>query len=78
MRGLPGMGADFQHLAKRAERVSSRLSSVVCARVGDDDDPQGVAPARMAVGGEYTSNALKYSFGVTARQDDNPDCLDFR
>ena len=37
--GLRGLSADFQDLAKRAERVSSRLGSVIRARVGDHHDP---------------------------------------
>lgn len=75
---LPRVGADFQHLAKRAKAVSSRLSGVMRARVGDDDDPQGVAPAGMAIGGEDTGNAPCNRFGVILREYDNPDSLDFR
>ena len=75
--GLPGMGADFQHLAECAQSVSSCLSRVIRARVGDDDDPQGIAPAGMAIGGEYACNAFWNRFGLSPREYDNPDCLDF-
>ena len=75
---LPGMGADFQYLTKRAKGVSSRLSSVIGARIGDDDDPQGVAPAGMAIGGEDTGNAPCNLFGLIPRENDDPDCLDLR
>jgi hypothetical protein len=39
MRGLPGTGADFQHLAEGTERVSRCLGGVIRAGVSDDDDP---------------------------------------
>ncbi len=39
IRGLRGMGADFQHLAKRAECIARRLGSFIAARVGNDHDP---------------------------------------
>jgi hypothetical protein len=39
MRGLPGAGADFQHLTERAQRLSGYLGSVVRAGIGNDDDP---------------------------------------
>lgn len=50
MRGLTGAGADFQHLTERAQRLSGDLGGVIRAGIGNDDDPQGVAPAGMAVG----------------------------
>ena len=78
IRSRPGMGADFQYLAKRAKAVSSRLSGVIDARIGDDDDPQGVAPAGMAMGGEDTGNAPCNLFGLIPRENDDPDRPDFR
>ena len=50
MCGLTGTGANFQHLTERAQRLSGYLGGVIRAGIGNDDDPQGVAPARMAVG----------------------------
>jgi hypothetical protein len=52
MRGWPGTRGDFQNLTEGAERVSSCLGGVIGAGVSDNDDPQGVAPAGAAVGGE--------------------------
>ncbi|HEY2529989.1 MAG TPA: hypothetical protein VGJ20_18970 [Xanthobacteraceae bacterium] len=52
MRRLPGIGADFQHLAKRANGFSGRLGGVIRTRVGDYHDPQRIAPAGKAVGCE--------------------------
>jgi hypothetical protein len=39
MRGLPGVGTDFQDLAEGAKRLSGYLGRVIRARVGDDNDP---------------------------------------
>ena len=39
MRGLPRVGADFQHLAEGAKRFSGHLGGVIGARIGDDNDP---------------------------------------
>ena len=50
MCGLTGTGANFQHLTERAQRLSGYLGGVIRAGIGNDDDPQGVAPAGMAVG----------------------------
>jgi len=50
MCGLAGPGGDFQHLTERAKRLSGHLGGVVRARIGDDDNPQGLAPAAMVVG----------------------------
>jgi len=40
MRGLPGMGANWHHVAERAERFSSHPGGVICTGVGDHGDPQ--------------------------------------
>ena len=78
MCDLPGVGGDLQHLSEGPECVSSCLGRVVRTTVSDDNDPQRVVPAGVAVGGEYTGNAPRDRFGVIARQYDNPDSPDFR
>jgi len=40
MRGLPGMGADLQHLAEGAQCFSGYLGCVIGTGVRDDSDPQ--------------------------------------
>ncbi len=76
--GLGGMGADFQHLAERAQFAARGLGGFIAARIGDDHDPQGVAPAAVAVGGKNAGNAFSDGRGVVAREDDDPDRLDLR
>ena len=40
MRGLPGMGADLQHLTEGAQRFSGYLGCVIRTGVRDHGDPQ--------------------------------------
>ena len=69
---------DLQDLAERTEGVSSYLGGCVRAGIGDDDNPQRVAPAGMAVSGKNILDTLGDRVGLVAHRYDNPDGLDFR
>jgi hypothetical protein len=76
--GLPGASGDFQDLSECAKRFSGCLGCVIGTAVSDDNYPQRVVPAGVAVGGEYTGNTLADRFAMIPRPYDNPDCPDSR
>jgi hypothetical protein len=77
MCGLPGAGRDFQDLPECAERSSGYLGCVIGTAVSDNNYPERVVPARVAVGGEYAGDTLGNRLVLIPRQYDNPDCPDF-
>lgn len=77
MCGLPGAGRDFQDLSECAERSSGYLGCVIGTAVSDNNYPERVMPAGVAVGGEYAGYTLGDRLTLIPRQYDNPDCPDF-
>jgi hypothetical protein len=77
MCGLPGAGRDLQDLSECAERSSGYLGCVIGTAVSDNNNPERVVPAGVAVGGEYVGNTLGDRLALIPRQYDDPDCPDF-
>ena len=75
---LPGASGDFQDLSECAERSPGYLGCVIRTAFSDDNYPQRVVPAGVAVGGEYAGDALGDRFAMIPRQYDDSDCPDFR
>ena len=76
MRRLQRPCGDLQDLAEGTDGVSSHLGGCVRAGIGNDDDPQRVAPAGVAVSGKYVLDTLGDGVGLVPRRYDDSDGLD--
>ena len=73
MGGLRRSGSDFQNLTECPERVAGNFGGFIGAGIGDHDDPQGIMPSGVAVGGEQAMDAFCDSCGLIVRGYDDSD-----